>query len=161
MKNLFSGTPGRPYGAIISNFNMVERNMRNRREEVRLLLRENEAVFSLTNFPRLGCPDFTYPSYSPRPWDPECAAQSIYFPDEAIFAGHPRFKTLTRNIRERRGEKVSIKIKIFKDENTVFPVEGSLPHFEDNICLDAMGEFYFILKKFTINSIYNNNTHVS
>lgn len=120
---------------------MVERNMKNRREEVRQLLQPNEVVFSLTNYPRLGCPDFTFPSYKARPLDPECAAQSLYFPDEAIFGGHPRFKTLTRNIRKRRGEKVSINIKIFKDENTVIPVEGAKPQFEDSICLDAMGEY--------------------
>lgn len=103
--------------------------MRNRREEVAKLLNlgDGEAVMSITSFPRLGCPKFSYPSYDVRPEDPQCAAQSLYFPDEAIFGGHPRFKTLTRNIRQRRGEKVSINLPVFVDENTKIPVEGSLP----------------------------------
>lgn len=113
--------------------------MKNRREEVQQLLAANEFVMSLTNFPRLGCPGFTIPEFKPRPLDPDCYAQSLYYPDEAIFDGHPRFKTLTRNIRERRGEKVAINIKVFKDEKTVIPVEGSKPGLEEFICLDAMG----------------------
>jgi len=38
------------------------------------------------------------------------ASRSLFFPDEAIYPGHPRFKTLTRNIMERRQEKVAINI---------------------------------------------------
>jgi len=58
----------------------------------------------------LGCPSFTYPPYNTTPDDEGSAARSLYFPDEAIYPGHPRFKTLTRNIRQRRGEKVSINL---------------------------------------------------
>lgn len=55
---------------------------------------------------RLGCPSFTDP---PHPTTPEeGASKSLFFPDEAIYPGHPRFKTLTRNIRMRRKEKVAI-----------------------------------------------------
>lgn len=94
---------------------------------------------SITNFPRLGCPDFTFPTAKPTPEDETCAARSLYFPDDAIYPGHPRFKTLTRNIRQRRGEKVSINLPIFKDKNTVIPVEGSLPDKPDYVHMDAMG----------------------
>ncbi|KRF80633.1 uncharacterized protein Dvir_GJ16625 [Drosophila virilis] len=113
--------------------------MRYRREEVTELLASDECVMSITNFPRLGAPNFTYPLYQPRPEDPLSAARSLYFPDEAIFPGHPRFKTLTRNIRMRRGEKVSIKLKVFKDVNTKLPVEGAPPGEPDVVLLDAMG----------------------
>jgi hypothetical protein len=61
-----------------------------------------------TCYVRLGCEDFTHPIYKPTPNDG--ASRSLFFPDEAIFQGHPRFRTLTRNIRERRGEKVSINL---------------------------------------------------
>jgi glutamate--cysteine ligase catalytic subunit len=44
-------------------------------------------------------------------------SQSEYVPDYVINP-HPRFAALTRNIRARRGEKVNIKIPLFKDENT-------------------------------------------
>lgn len=64
-------------------------------------------VSSITQY-RLGSPDFTDPAAQPTP--DSGASRSLFFPDEAIFGGHPRFKTLTRNIRHRRGEKVAINI---------------------------------------------------
>lgn len=93
---------------LLAHFNVVEANMRFRRLEATELLKENEYIMSLTSFPRLGCPNFTFPSYKPRPDDENCVARSLYFVDEAIFPGHARFKTLTRNIRMRRGSKVAI-----------------------------------------------------
>lgn len=56
----------------------------------------------------MGCPNFTSPPYKPTP--NEGVTRSHYFPDEGIYQGHPRFKTLTSNIRLRRGEKVAINI---------------------------------------------------
>jgi glutamate--cysteine ligase catalytic subunit len=117
---MIEGTPGKPYGGLLAHFNVVEANMRNRRQEVKSMLAADESVLCITNFPRLGCENFTFPSYQPRPNCEDCAAQSLFFPDEAIFPGHPRFKTLTRNIRQRRGEKVSINLPSMC-KNTVFP----------------------------------------
>jgi len=57
---------------------------------------------------RVGAPDFTDPPSQPTP--DTGASRSLFFPDDAIYPGHPRFKTLTRNIRERRKEKVAINI---------------------------------------------------
>ncbi|KAL1447942.1 hypothetical protein WDU94_001919, partial [Cyamophila willieti] len=57
---------------------------------------------------RLGCPGFTFPPATPTPQSG--ASQSLFLPEEIIFPGHPRFATLTRNIRLRRGEKVAINI---------------------------------------------------
>ncbi|XP_037818840.1 glutamate--cysteine ligase [Lucilia sericata] len=136
---MIEGTPGKPFGGLMAHFNVVEANMRYRREEVTELLEKDECVMSITNFPRLGCKEFTHPIYNPQPEDPTSSAKSLYFPDEAIYPGHPRFKTLTRNIRMRRGEKVAIKLKVFKDENTKLPVEGSPPMEPDVVLLDAMG----------------------
>ncbi|XP_017056232.1 glutamate--cysteine ligase [Drosophila ficusphila] len=136
---MIEGTPGKPFGGLMAHFNLVEANMRYRREEVTELLAKDECVMSITNFPRLGAPNFTFPLAQPRPEDPLSSARSLYFPDEAIFPGHPRFKTLTRNIRKRRGEKVSIKLKVFKDVKTKLPVEGAPPGEPDVVLLDAMG----------------------
>lgn len=136
---MIEGTPGKPYGGLLAHINVVEANMRYRRQEIMDLLKPGEAVMSITNFPRLGAPNFTHPVFKPTPQDEECAARSLYFPDEAIFPGHPRFKTLTRNIRKRRGEKVSINLKVFKDANTKIPVEGSPPGQPDIVHMDAMG----------------------
>lgn len=149
---MVEGTPGKPYGNLMSHFNNVESNMRRRREEVQARLSSNEAPMSLTCFPLLGVPGFTFPEHNPTPGDPDCAAQSLFFPDEAIFQGHPRFRTLTRNIRCRRGKKVAINIPIFKDEATPTPFvedfsaavglsqgEGAAAALPDHIYMDAMG----------------------
>lgn len=136
---MIEGTPGQPYGGTLAHFNVVEANMRYRRLEVSELLQPDEVVMSLTNFPRSGAPGFTWPLYEPEPDDENGASRSLYFPDEAIYHGHPRFKTLTRNIRERRGEKVDINLTVFKDENTKIPVDGSPADKPDAVHLDAMG----------------------
>lgn len=136
---MIEGTPGKPYGGLLAHFNVVEANMRYRRQEASELLHDDEVVMSLTNFPRLGAPEFTWPIYKPQPDNEGGAARSLYFPDEAIFPGHPRFKTLTRNIRQRRGEKVDIRLTVFKDENTKIPVEGAPADKPDAVHMDAMG----------------------
>lgn len=136
---MIEGTPGQPYGGLLAHFNVVEANMRYRRQEVTELLNDDEVVMSLTNFPRLGTPDFTWPIYKPQPDNEDGSARSLYFPDEAIFPGHPRFKTLTRNIRQRRGEKVNIRLTVFKDENTKIPVEGAPADKPDAVYMDGMG----------------------
>ncbi|XP_064143525.1 glutamate--cysteine ligase catalytic subunit isoform X2 [Loxodonta africana] len=142
---MIEGTPGQPYGGTMSEFNTVEDNMRKRRKEATSLLEENQAVCTITSFPRLGCPGFTLPEYKPNPVEGG-ASKSLFFPDEAINK-HPRFSTLTRNIRHRRGEKVVINVPIFKDKNTPSPFIEAFPEDDeaaraskpDHIYMDAMG----------------------
>ncbi|XP_045454710.1 glutamate--cysteine ligase isoform X2 [Melitaea cinxia] len=139
---MVEGTPGKPYGGLLAHFNIVEANMRYRRVEASTLLKEGEVIMSITNFPRLGCPGFTSPPYSPTP--DRGVTRSHYFPDEGIFPGHPRFKTLTANIRQRRQEKVAINIPIYRDVNTKIPVDDSHKlepgvAQPDCIYMDAMG----------------------
>lgn len=113
--------------------------MRYRRQEVSELLQPGEVVMSITNFPRVGAPEFTWPIYHPTPDDENSVTRSDYFPDEGIFPGHPRFKTLSRNIRMRRGSKVDINLTVYKDENTKIPVNGSPANKPDAVHMDAMG----------------------
>ncbi|XP_051159264.1 glutamate--cysteine ligase catalytic subunit [Leptopilina boulardi] len=145
---MIEGTPGKPYGGLLAHFNVVEANMQYRRQEAAKLLLPGEVLMKITNFPRLGSPDFTDPPAQPTP--NSGASRSLFFPDEAIFGGHPRFKTLTRNIRHRRGEKVAINIPIYKDENVPTPFKENLAALgddgssekaakEDHIYMDAMG----------------------
>ncbi|XP_049773639.1 glutamate--cysteine ligase catalytic subunit [Schistocerca cancellata] len=141
---MIEGTPGKPYGGLLAHFNIVEANMRRRREEAEQYLKEGEVVMSLTSFPRLGCPNFTDPPTVPTPNNG--ASHSLFFPDDVIFPGHPRFKTLTRNIRERRGEKVAINLPIFKDKHTPSPFkeelndeESSRAALPDHVYMDCMG----------------------
>ena len=49
---MVEGTPGVPYGGLIDDFNLVERNMRHRREEVQKMLHEDEIIVSMSIFPR-------------------------------------------------------------------------------------------------------------
>lgn len=49
---MVEGTPGKPYGGLLAHFNIVEANMKMRREEVTQLLKGNECVMSITSFPR-------------------------------------------------------------------------------------------------------------
>lgn len=81
----------------------IEANMRLRRERIAAHLPPGVIYTTLTNFPRLGCPDFTDPGFTPNPEGP--VSQSLFFPDQAINP-HPRFATLTANIRCRRQGKV-------------------------------------------------------
>uniref|UniRef100_A0A8B9FVU8 Glutamate--cysteine ligase n=1 Tax=Amazona collaria TaxID=241587 RepID=A0A8B9FVU8_9PSIT len=113
---MIEGTPGQPYGGTMSEFNTVQDNMRKRRQEAASVLKENEAICTVTSFPRLGCPGFTVPEYKPTPVEGG-ASKSLFFPDEAINK-HPRFSTLTRNIRHRRGEKVVINELMFFQQVT-------------------------------------------
>ena len=49
----FLGTPGQPLGGCMRHFNMIEANMKLRREEVMNLLNDDdECLLSMTCFPR-------------------------------------------------------------------------------------------------------------
>jgi hypothetical protein len=48
-----AGTPGQPLGGCLRHFNVIEANMKLRREEVMSLLNtDDECVLSMTCFPR-------------------------------------------------------------------------------------------------------------
>ncbi|XP_023025106.2 glutamate--cysteine ligase isoform X3 [Leptinotarsa decemlineata] len=138
---MIEGTPGKPYGGLLAHFNVVEANMKHRRKAVGCCLESDEALMSITTFPRLGCENFSYPSAKVTP--NEGLTGSLFIPDSIIHPGHPRYKNTTNNIRQRRGEKPYINLPIFMDENTNIPVDNSheleknaLP---DCVYLDAMG----------------------
>lgn len=118
---MLEATPMSPYNGLKFDQNFVETNMRSRRLIANDLLskynkgNEKFVTLSLTSFPRLGSPHFINIS---NPWNHKnSASRSLFLPDEVINR-HVRFPTLTSNIRERRGEKVSINIPMFKDLNT-------------------------------------------
>jgi glutamate--cysteine ligase catalytic subunit len=49
---MIEGTPGKPYGGLLAHFNIVEANMKHRREEATQLLKSDECLMTLTSFPR-------------------------------------------------------------------------------------------------------------
>ncbi|KAH9383747.1 hypothetical protein HPB48_025513 [Haemaphysalis longicornis] len=140
--------PMLPYGDTISHCNVVEDNMRRRRAEVSALLEPNEQLMCITVFPRLGCSDFTHPSFKPSLRSE--AMPSLFVPEQMIYPAHPRFRTLSRNIRMRRGKRVVINAPIFRDANTAEPFvedltslgadqEAELAALPNHVYMDAMG----------------------
>lgn len=49
---MLEGTPGKPYGGLLAHFNIVEANMKHRREEASQQLKPEEALLTITSFPR-------------------------------------------------------------------------------------------------------------
>ena len=60
------------------------------------------------------------------------------FINDEIITSHPRFQALTRNIKDRRGEKPNIKIPIFSDINSKDQDINTEP-YPGFIYMDAMG----------------------
>jgi hypothetical protein len=122
---MIEATPGVPYGGDTLDLRTVERNMAMRRYRISAALPDNVRPFSLVNFPLLGVgPAFTNPPRAPGgPF-----SLSAYIPDACI-SPHPRFGTLTANIRRRRGRKVEIQVPLFVEDGAVEgrrqPAEGS------------------------------------
>mmetsp|Transcript_114329 Transcript_114329/g.262359 ORF Transcript_114329/g.262359 Transcript_114329/m.262359 type:complete len:776 (-) Transcript_114329:244-2571(-) len=107
--------PRKPFEGLVSLIE-VEDYMRLRRSRLLSVLKPDEIAPTMTFFPLLGVGDFCHPPAQPN----GPVAQSLFIPDECINQ-HPRFTTLTRNIRKRRGDKVFIARPKFKDENTAMP----------------------------------------
>jgi len=140
---MLEGTPSQPYGYSIKDFLSVEQNMIARRKIIKERLKDDQCLIALTAFPLLGTPNFLSPHFEPNGE----YSHSLFIPDEAINT-HPRFSTLTRNIRERRGRKVAINVPIFHDTKTPKPFieefpksnfpEGAEDAKPDHIYMDCM-----------------------
>lgn len=112
---MVEATPNRPYTGFVTDLLRVERNMRLRRKRLLSSLKDTEIAPTLSTFPMLGAmgDDGTVPPSQvggPR-------TLSEYIGDD-IINPHPRFGTLTANIRQRRGEKVNIRVPLFRDRET-------------------------------------------
>uniref|UniRef100_A0A7S3YWG9 Glutamate--cysteine ligase n=1 Tax=Lotharella globosa TaxID=91324 RepID=A0A7S3YWG9_9EUKA len=107
-------TPSAPYGGFVRDLRCVEANMRLRRAKVKEHLKAGEVYSTMTTYPLMGVDQFTLPPHQPN----GPVAKSEYVPDELINP-HPRFATLTANIRTRRGSKVDIRVPMFKDDYTL------------------------------------------
>lgn len=115
---MLEATPGRPYGGTTRDLHTVERNIALRLRQAQRHLRDDEFAVSMPAFPLMGVGDFTVPSYPPG----GVHAESAYVPD-AVISPHPRFGTLTANIRRRRGSKVRIMVPVYRDEHTEWEEE--------------------------------------
>lgn len=116
---MLESTPGKPYEGLTSLLE-VQDNMMMRRSRLLSCLDPSEIAPTLSCFPMLGVGNSTYPHFASE----GPVAQSLFIPDEAIFP-HPRFPTLSANIRKRRGEKVKIAKPKFVDSKTIINVDVS------------------------------------
>lgn len=112
---MVEATPDRPYTGYTTDLLRVERNMRLRRVRMLTVLHEDEAAPTISAFFMLGAQgnDGTVP-----PTDVGGPATMSEYIGDSIINPHPRFGTLTANIRQRRGSKVNIRVPLFRDKNT-------------------------------------------
>lgn len=128
---MIEATPKRPYSGYAIDLLRVERNMRLRRRRLMTELGENEIAPTVATFPLLGAlgDDGTVPKTDVG----GPVTESEYIGD-AIINPHPRFGTLTQNIRMRRGEKVNIRVPLFRDVNTPEFRDYPPAQFSDGCC---------------------------
>ncbi|XP_065566474.1 glutamate--cysteine ligase catalytic subunit-like isoform X1 [Artemia franciscana] len=147
---MVEGTPGKPYSGVLKDLLTVEPCMIQRRKEIQKYLKSNEIAVTLTSYPRLACPFFSEP---PLPQE-SSSSKSTFFPDMAINHMYPRYRAITFNTRERRGDDYHIRIPVMKDQLTrnsiteVFEFEEeeveetlteSIPNFVCYDSVDGMG----------------------
>jgi len=114
---MLEGTPGKPFEGITA-LTKVEDSMRLRRSRLLAHLRPDEIAPTFACFPLLGVGEFwKTPDRREVLKVGGPVAKSKYVPDEITFP-HARFKTLTKNIRERRGANVNIERPKFLDAKT-------------------------------------------
>ena len=111
---MIEGTPTLPLSGFARDLVEVETNMRSRRARLLKSLLPGQIAPTTTNFPLLGVKGFTEPP-TLQSGGPYSASSLV--PDDCINP-HPRFGTLTHNIRARRGSKVDIRMPLFKDVHT-------------------------------------------
>ena len=126
---MLESTPGKPFEGLTAILR-VEDSMRLRRSRLLAVLAPDEIAPTMTVFPMLGVTGPKSPSFN-------SISESDYLSDDHIFP-HPRFRTLTQNIRSRRGSKVSIVRPVFRDLHTQ-PNDPSRSPIPETVHADAMG----------------------
>ena len=116
--------PKRPFNNKIVNLLNLEKDLQDEINTINLNLDKDSSTILMTSFPLTGINEFHTPIEN-KYNDYSC---SKFIPDN-IINPHIRFRTLTKNIRTRRGKKVNIEIPIYKDINTP----------DDVIYMDCMG----------------------
>ena len=136
---MIEGMPFEPYEHAIGDICRIEENMQLRRQLAQSLLDPHEHVMTFSTFPLLGCPDFTTTSTTASTKSSNSSnnssniiTNSMFFPDEAIFQGNPRYATSLINNRERRKSKSQIHIPIFVDKRTPRPFVDDLAEYDND-----------------------------
>lgn len=123
---MLESTPSEPYSYTLQALAWgCEQNMRSRRQMASRSLVPNEKLFSMTTFPALGSFDSLWDANKEIPKDAPYSHSKL-LPD-IVISSHPRFSTLTSNIRKRRGSiPIKIALPVFRDYNTDWPFYDSI-----------------------------------
>jgi len=98
---MIESTPGKPFGASISSILKLEENMNLRRKKASKYLKKGEFLATFSMFPLIGARKiFTIPESKVNG-----PISSSKFTPDTLINSHPRFGTLTKNIKERKGQK--------------------------------------------------------
>ncbi len=103
---MLESIPRDPYNTSISSLLSVETSMKLRRHRIHELLYHNEISPTITTFPLMGLPGLPHSTFIRSN---NSISESRLISDHVI-SQHPRFLTLTKNIRLRRGSNVNIAI---------------------------------------------------
>lgn len=129
---MVEATPNRPYTGYTTDLLRVERNMRLRRKRMLTVLEPDiEVAPTISAFFMLGAQGNDGSVPPTKVGGPQ--AESEYLSDDVINP-HPRFGTIARNIRRRRGEKVNIRVPLFRDLETPEFKGFDLPHGDVDGC---------------------------
>lgn len=104
---MFEMIPSEPYNTRC-DFKDIIKLIRSKYQS---LHKRSRIAITIPVIPFLGYRDMATPITNNK------ITQSLYVDDTHI-SEHPRFKTLSQNIRFRRGGKVEINVPIYKDKNT-------------------------------------------
>ncbi|CAI9741799.1 glutamate--cysteine ligase catalytic subunit-like [Octopus vulgaris] len=102
-----------------------------RRKSIKQLLGPDQSLVTLTAFPRLGCPNFTFPSYEANKHVTEIH-QSVFIADAALCFQHPVYRDRIKNMVYRRKERTATNVPLYKDKNTMMPYGEDLSEYGDN-----------------------------
>ena len=111
--------PGKPFESIdFEDLNQIEHNFQMRKKFIQTFLGKDEYVVSLTCFPLLGCPNFTWPAHNIT--ESNHKETSLFFSNNIIM-NQGLFRAATRNKIERKNLSPAIYVPIYSDINTPKP----------------------------------------
>nr|QHX41528.1 glutamate--cysteine ligase catalytic subunit-like [Octopus vulgaris] len=128
---MMEGKPRNPFGNSMTDLNCVEDYFKERRKSLKQLLGKDESLVTLTSFPRLGCPNFSFPAYEANK-QATGIYQSVFIADAALSSHFEFFLNIFENMTDRRKCKIAINVPLYKDENTIMPYGEDLSEYGDN-----------------------------
>ena len=110
---MVESVPAKPYTDTLASLSTVETNIGTRYRLLDQFGGKDVISTTFVTYPLMGVGKFTTATDLSSPH-----SLSLFVPDACINATHPRFATLTENIRLRRGRKVCIQVPLFLDTKT-------------------------------------------